>query len=76
MELPVDWRWVFYVNLPAAALGVLLGLRLLPDIVRRGTVRPAGFVLAALCTSSALLAATNAPKDDYADPLTHRPEQH
>jgi EmrB/QacA subfamily drug resistance transporter len=50
------------------ALGILLGLLLLPDSAtrRRVSFDLPGFVLAAICTSSALLAATNAPKDTYA----------
>ena len=45
----VDWRWVFYVNLPVGIVGVILGLRFL----RETPVRPAlrfdfpGFLLAA-----------------------------
>ena len=45
----VDWRWVFYVNLPVGILGVILGLRFL----RETPVRPGlrfdfpGFLLAA-----------------------------
>lgn len=62
----VNWRWVFYVNVPVAVLGVLLSLVLLPKTPRRpaGFDWP-GFVLAAACTSSALLAATYAPNAAY-----------
>jgi EmrB/QacA subfamily drug resistance transporter len=64
----VDWRWVFYVNLPVGCLGILLALILLRDSPTRraGSFDLLGFALAAICTSAALLAATNAPKDTYA----------
>src|SRR5262249_57474525 len=63
----IDWRWVFSVNLPVGALGVLLGWLLLREApTRRGLSFDAvGFGLAAVCTGAALLAATNAPKVDY-----------
>jgi EmrB/QacA subfamily drug resistance transporter len=58
----VDWRWVFYVNLPVGCLGILLALILLRDSPTRraGSFDLLGFALAAICTSAALLAATNA----------------
>jgi len=63
----VHWSLVFSVNLPIGVLGVLLGLLLLREApTQRGLSFDAfGFGLAAVCTSAALLAATNAPKVDY-----------
>jgi EmrB/QacA subfamily drug resistance transporter len=65
----VDWRWVFYLNVPAGALGILLGFLLLHETpTRRGQRFDwLGFVLAALCTSAALLAATDAPDKGWGD---------
>ncbi len=28
----LDWRWIFFLNLPIAALGVVLALRFIPDL--------------------------------------------
>ena len=28
----LDWRWIFYVNLPVGIIGVVMGLRLLPKV--------------------------------------------
>jgi EmrB/QacA subfamily drug resistance transporter len=63
----IDWRWVFTVNLPVGTLGVLLGLLLLRGTpARRGlSFDVVGFGLVAVCSSAALLAATNAPKVEY-----------
>jgi DHA2 family multidrug resistance protein len=63
----VHWSWVFSVNLPIGVIGVLLGMVLLRETPKqRGLSFDAvGFGLVALCTSTALLAATNAPKIDY-----------
>jgi EmrB/QacA subfamily drug resistance transporter len=64
----VDWRWVFYVNVPPGIAAVVLGMLLL----RSGPTRKdvpfdfVGFVLAAMCSSSALMAADDAPKANYA----------
>jgi EmrB/QacA subfamily drug resistance transporter len=63
----LDWRWVFTVNLPIGALGVLLGLLLLRGTpTQRGlSFDVVGFALVAVGSSAALLAATNAPKVEY-----------
>jgi EmrB/QacA subfamily drug resistance transporter len=44
----VDWRWVFYVNLPVGILGVILGLRFLRETPVRKELRFdfRGFLLA------------------------------
>src|SRR3954452_23004667 len=64
----VDWRWVFFVNVPAGAAAIVLAVLLLrASPTRKGVPFDlVGFVLAAVCTSSALLAATDAPKTNYA----------
>ena len=31
-----DWRWIFFINLPVAALGVILALRYVPDVEAQG----------------------------------------
>src|SRR4051812_45222082 len=64
----VDWRWVFFVNVPPGIAAVVLGMLLLRQTpTRKGVPFDfAGLILAALCSSSALLAATNAPKANYA----------
>jgi EmrB/QacA subfamily drug resistance transporter len=31
-----DWRWIFTINLPVGALALLLGLRFLPTVERKG----------------------------------------
>jgi len=46
----LDWRWIFFLNLPIAALGVFLALRFIPDL-RAEERRPfdfRGFVLTGL----------------------------
>ena len=64
----VDWRWVFYVNVAPGIAAVVLGMLLLRETpTRKGVPFDfLGFVLAAVCTSSALLAADDAPKAEYA----------
>lgn len=65
----VDWRWVFYLNVPAGILGVAMGLLLLRETPtspgRRFDV--AGFLLAAVCSSAALLGMTEAPEKGWSD---------
>jgi EmrB/QacA subfamily drug resistance transporter len=66
----VSWRWVFYLNVPAGALALLLGTALLRETpTRRGLPFDLpGFVLAALCTAPALLAFEAAPSKGFDDP--------
>jgi EmrB/QacA subfamily drug resistance transporter len=47
----LDWRWIFYVNLPVGIIGVIMGLRLLPAIeegVQRTRLDRVGFGLMAV----------------------------
>jgi EmrB/QacA subfamily drug resistance transporter len=66
----VSWRWVFFLNVPAGLLAVLLGTALL----RESPIRPGGrfdlvgFVLAALSTAPVLLAFENAPRLGFGHP--------
>jgi EmrB/QacA subfamily drug resistance transporter len=52
----VDWRWIFFLNLPIAALGVVLALRFIPDL-RAEERRPfdfRGFVLTGLALGAVI----------------------
>jgi EmrB/QacA subfamily drug resistance transporter len=64
-----SWRWVFYLNVPAGALALLLGTALLRETpTRKGLPFDfPGFVLAALCTAPALLSFERAPKYGFGD---------
>lgn len=66
----IDWRWVFFLNLPVGILAILMGLLLLREtpIVRGVRFDTVGFVLAALCSGGALLALTDAPEKGWTDP--------
>ncbi|HJP77132.1 MAG TPA: DHA2 family efflux MFS transporter permease subunit [Pseudonocardiaceae bacterium] len=46
----VDWRWIFYVNVPIAIIGIVLALRVVPDLRlgRRHRLDIVGVVLATL----------------------------
>jgi DHA2 family multidrug resistance protein len=65
----VDWRWIFYVNLPVGILGVLLGLRCL----RPAPPRPElhfdlpGFLIAACGLGLLLFGLSNLAYDGLAD---------
>lgn len=53
------WRWVFYVNVPAGVIGIVLGLLLLPRTRTRAARTPfdvGGLVLLVAATTSLLLA--------------------
>jgi DHA2 family multidrug resistance protein len=63
----IDWRWVFYVNVPVGIIGVLMGLRFL----REGPMRPDlrfdvwGFVLAASGLGLLLFGLSNLAYDGW-----------
>ncbi|MCC6626106.1 MAG: DHA2 family efflux MFS transporter permease subunit, partial [Chloroflexi bacterium] len=67
----VDWRWVFYLNVPPGLLGVVLGSMLLREtpIVRGVRFDFIGFVLAACCSAGALLGLSDVPERGWTDPL-------
>ncbi len=64
----VNWRWVFFVNVPPGIAAIALAMILLRETPTRKGVPfdYVGFLLAAACSSAALMAATDAPKADYA----------
>jgi EmrB/QacA subfamily drug resistance transporter len=66
----VDWRWVFFLNLPVGILVVLLGLLLLRETpISRGIpFDRLGFVLAAVFSGAALLALADAEREGWTDP--------
>lgn len=43
----LDWRWIFYINVPIGAVGLVLALRLIPQVTEemRSRFDTAGFVL-------------------------------
>jgi EmrB/QacA subfamily drug resistance transporter len=65
----VSWRWVFYLNVPAGALALVLGTMLLRETpTRKGlSFDYLGFVLATLATAPALLAFEKAPSAGFGD---------
>jgi EmrB/QacA subfamily drug resistance transporter len=66
----VDWRLVFALGIPVGVLAVTLGATVLRETARRGGTRFdwAGFVLAAIGFSAALLALSRAPNDGWTAP--------
>jgi DHA2 family multidrug resistance protein len=61
----VDWRWIFFVNLPVGILGVVLGAR----VLRQSPARPElrldrwGFLIAALGLAALLFGLSNLAYD-------------
>lgn len=49
----VSWHWIFLVNLPIGALGLILATRILPDMAGAAIPRPdlAGFMLAGIAAA-------------------------
>lgn len=65
----VDWRWIFYVNVPIGVLGVVLGYAVLREAPPRPGVRfdPGGFVLAAAGLGLLLYGLSNLAYDGWAN---------
>jgi EmrB/QacA subfamily drug resistance transporter len=66
----VDWRWVFFLNLPFGVLGLFLGMLLLEETPTRAGVPfdLVGFLLAATFSAAALLAMEEAARDGFGEP--------
>ncbi len=66
----VDWRWVFTLNVPVGIFAVLAGVVLLRESPLRvgGRFDWAGFILAAVGFSAALLALSKGPSDGWVAP--------
>ncbi len=65
----VDWRWIFFLNIPIAVLGVVLALRFIPNL-RAAERRPfdwAGFLLSGLSLGAVIygLDRISAPGEDW-----------
>jgi EmrB/QacA subfamily drug resistance transporter len=65
----VDWRWVFFLNVPVGVLGVLMGWLLLRETPLVANVRfdLFGFILAALASTAALLGLSSVPERGWSD---------
>lgn len=67
------WRWVFFVNLPAGAIGLVLGWFLLPRTrvkAERGAFDWLGLLALMPGTAALLLALSQAARSGFADPRT------
>jgi DHA2 family multidrug resistance protein len=67
----VDWRWIFYLNVPVGALAISMAALLLRETPRTlgRSFDTVGFVLAALCTSGALLGMSQVAGRGWSDPI-------
>ena len=65
----VSWRWVFFMNVPAGILALVLGSAFLRETaIRKGLAFDfVGFVLAACSTAPALLAFEDVPSKGFSD---------
>jgi DHA2 family multidrug resistance protein len=65
----VDWRWVFFVNLPVGLVGVAMGMHFLRETPIRKTLRfdVPGFILAASSFGLLLYGISNLAYDGWAD---------
>jgi len=68
----IDWRWIFYVNVPIGILGVFVGLRSLPESPLRTDVRfdLRGFLLIAIGLALLLYGLSNLAYDGWSSLLT------
>jgi EmrB/QacA subfamily drug resistance transporter len=66
----IDWRWIFTLNVPIGILAVVCGWMILRESPRRsdGRFDWAGFLLAAIGFSAALLALSKGPGDGWLAP--------
>jgi DHA2 family multidrug resistance protein len=66
----IDWRFIFTLNLPVGALGLLLGVTLLRETETRSDLRPdvKGFILSGIAFGSLLYALSEAPTDGWDAP--------
>lgn len=63
----VDWRWIFYVNVPVGIVGVIMGIRVLREVSTRRDIRFdfLGFFLAAAGLALLLLGLSNLAYDGW-----------
>ncbi len=68
----VDWRWIFYVNVPIGIAGLIIGLRILRESPPQRHLRfdVPGFVLAAAGFGLLLYGASNLAYDGWGSLLT------
>lgn len=67
----IGWRWVFIVQAPLVAAGIVVAALILPETERGGRVRfdVAGAASLAVTVGSAMLAITLGPQRGWGDPL-------
>ena len=65
-----SWRWIFYINVPIGALGIVLVLRFVPDVREPspGRLDGAGLVLSGLALGCLMFAAETAGRGMLAAP--------
>jgi len=66
----VNWRWIFYVNLPVGALSFLFAWVMLKEHreEQAGRFDPAGFVLSGFAVAGLLLALSRGPNEGWTSP--------
>jgi EmrB/QacA subfamily drug resistance transporter len=67
-----SWQWIFYINIPIAALGIALVRRFVPDIREevQHTLDLKGFVMIGVALATLMYSLENAGRETLA-PLTH-----
>ncbi|MEM9747752.1 MAG: MDR family MFS transporter [Actinomycetota bacterium] len=68
----ISWRWIFFVNLPIGAIGLLLALRWLRDERqdRPGSLDGLGVALSAIGVSCLVYALSTGPENGWLSPTT------